>query len=120
MARSILRNSLSRVRRGIVIRHQRNVRERAVEGKLQRDCVWRFQRRRTIAAMTSATSTKAPRMYLLDESHDSGSIIELWKRAELPVWGDRSGIFDETSEAAFLGAPVIAEAGTDGPSIGFL
>src|SRR5258706_12112640 len=113
MARSILRNSLSKVRRGIVIRHGRNVRERVVEGQLQRNCVWRFQRRRTIAAMTSATSTKAPRMYLLDESHDSDSTRELWKRAELSVWGAGSGIFDVTSEAPFLGVPVIAEAGSD-------
>src|SRR6266403_1599270 len=116
MARSILRNSLSGVRRGIVIRHGRNVRERVVEGELQRNCVWRFQRRRTIAAMTSATSTKAPRMYLLDESHDSDSTIELWNRAELSVWRAESGIFDEASEAAFLGVPVVAEGSTDGPS----
>ena len=70
--------------------------------------------------MTSATSTKAPRMYLLDESHDSDSTVELWKRAELLVWGARSGIFDVTPEAASLGVPVVAEAGIDGPFIGFL
>jgi hypothetical protein len=57
-------------------------------------------------------------MYLLDESHDSDSTIELWKRAELLVWGARSGIFDVTSQAAFLGVPVVADI--DGPFIGAL